>query len=405
MVGERGESTVKWVMIVPDGVADWAVPELGGRTPLMKARTPAMDQLARESVLGKVLTVPSEMYPGSDVANMALLGYNPRQYYTGRGPIEATAMGVPLEPEDTAFRCSLVTTDGERLLDYSGGNIPTEEARPLIHLLQEKLGTPKIAFFPGVGYRHGMRWRQGPTEILCTPPHEMVGERLRDHYPQGEGERTLIQLMEDSYELLSVHPINRKREDAGKHPANMIWLWGAGRAPRLEPFALRWGRTGAVIAAVDVIRGLGRLVGLEVPTVPGATGYIDTNYAGKGEYALRMLETHDFVYVHIEAPDEAGHHGDYEAKTWAIEQIDKHIVAQIVEGLRARHEPFRLLIVPDHLTPVAKRTHAEGYVPFLLYDSRQAHPSKFLYDESILEEPQLPTVEEGYRLIEWLFAS
>ncbi|CUU38743.1 MAG: cofactor-independent phosphoglycerate mutase [Fimbriimonadales bacterium] len=393
---------MKWVMIVPDGMADWALPELDGQTPLMKARTPAMDRLAREAILGKVLTVPEGMYPGSDVANMALLGYDPRQHYTGRGPIEAAAMGVELEPTDVAFRCSLISTDGERLLDYSGGNISTEEAHTLIQLLQEKLGTSKITFFPGVGYRHVMRWRGGPVEAVCVPPHEIVGSYLRDYYPQGDGEQTLIQLMEDSYEILSAHPINRRREDEGKLPANMIWLWGQGRAPKLEPFSLKWGKTGAVIAAVDVIRGLGRLAGLETPTVPGATGYIDTNYAGKGEYALRMLEKHDFVYVHIEAPDEAGHHGDVEAKIWAIEQIDKHIVAQIAEGLFARKEPFRMLIVPDHFTPVAKRTHAEGFVPFLLYDSRQPHPSRFLYDELILEEPNLPTIEEGYRLIETL---
>lgn len=395
---------MKWVMIVPDGMADWAMAELDGQTPLMKARTPTMDRLARESVLGKVLTVPEGMYPGSDVANMALLGYDPRQHYTGRGPIEAIAMGVDLEPQDVAFRCSLISTDGERLIDYSGGNISNEEAHALIHLLQEKLGTSKVAFFAGVGYRHVMRWRSGPVEVLCTPPHEMVGERLQDRYPQGDGANTLIRLMEDSYEILSEHPINRRRQDEGKLPANMIWLWGQGRAPKMEPFALKFGKTGAVIAGVDVIRGLGRLAGLEVPTVPGATGYINTNYAGKGAYALRMLEKHDFVYVHIEAPDEAGHHGDIEAKIWSIEQIDKHIVAPIVEGLTATQERFRLLIVPDHFTPIAKRTHAEGAVPFMLYDSHKTHPSKLLYDESILEEPGLPSIEEGYRLIEMLFA-
>lgn len=395
---------MKWVMIVPDGMADWAIPEIDGHTPLMQARTPTMDQLARESVLGKVLTVPQGMYPGSDVANMALLGYAPCQHYTGRGPIEAIAMGVDLDPQDVAFRCSLISTDVERLVDYSGGNISNEEAHELIHLLQAKLGTSKISFFAGVGYRHVMRWRRGPVEVLCTPPHEMVGERLQDRYPQGDGANTLIRLMEDSYEILSEHPINRRRQDEGKLPANMIWLWGHGRAPKMEPFALKFGKTGAVIAGVDVIRGLGRLVGLEVPTVPGATGYIDTNYAGKGEYALRMLEKHDFVYVHIEAPDEAGHHGDIEAKIWSIEQIDRHIVALIVEGLTAMQERFRLLIVPDHFTPVAKRTHAEGAVPFMQYDSHKTHSSKFLYDESILEEPGLPTVEEGYRLIEMLFS-
>ncbi len=395
---------MKYVMIVPDGMADWPLEEMDGCTPLMKARTPNLDRLARSAMLGKVRTVPEGMYPGSDAANMALLGYDPARFYTGRGPIEASAMGVPMNPDDVAFRCSLISTDGERLLDYSGGNIPTEDARILVELLEQKLSTPRIHFFPGVGYRHVMRWSGGPVEVACTPPHEMVGEPLKDHYPQGDGESVLRRLIEDSYELLSEHPINRKRVEEGKLPANMIWLWGQGRAPRLEPFALRWGLTGAVIAAVDVVRGLGVLVGLEVPVVPGATGYIDTNYRGKGEYALRMLEKHDFVYVHIEAPDEAGHHGDIEAKIWSIEQIDQHIVGQIVEGLQAQAEPFRLLVVPDHFTPIAKRTHAEGHVPFLLYDSQRPRSSRHLYDESILQEPNLPTVEEGHRLIEYLLA-
>lgn len=393
---------MKYGLIVPDGMADWPLEELEGRTPLMVARTPNIDRLARSALLGKVRTVPEGMYPGSDAANMALLGYDPARFYTGRGPIEAAAMGVPMNPDDVAFRCSLVSTDGERLLDYSGGNISTEDARVLIELLEQKLSTPRIHFFPGVGYRHVMRWSGGSTEVICTPPHEMVGKPLKSHYPQGDGETILRRLIEDSYELLSAHPINCRRIDEGKLPANMIWLWGQGRTPRLEPFALRWRLTGAVIAAVDVVRGLGVLAGLEVPTVPGATGYVDTNYRGKGEYALRMLEKHDFVYVHIEAPDEAGHHGDIEAKIWSIEQIDQHIVGQIVEGLQAQAMPFRLMVVPDHFTPIAKRTHAEGHVPFLLYDSQRPRTSPYPYDESLLQEPNLPTVEEGYRLIEYL---
>jgi len=393
---------MKYVLIVPDGMADWSLPELDGRTPLMAARTPALDALARESLIGTVLTVPQGMYPGSDVANMALLGYDPRQYYTGRGPLEAAAMGIPLDPRDVAFRCSLISTDGETLLDHSGGGISTDEARPLIEWLQTKLGTPQIHFFAGVGYRHVMRWQNGPVEVHCTPPHEIVGQPLRTHYPRGDGEQTLRQLIEDSFELLDTHPINRRRREEGKLPANMAWFWGQGRAPRLEPFSLKWGITGAVIAAVDLIKGLGILAGLEVPQVPGATGYVDTNYHAKGEYTLRMLQKHNFAYTHIEAPDEAGHHGDIEAKIWAIEQIDRHIIEQVVEGLRTQNQPFRLMMVPDHFTPIAKRTHAEGAVPFLLYDSQQPHPNRLPYDESVLEQPGIPFIEEGYRLIEWL---
>lgn len=393
---------MKFVLIVPDGMADWGLPELEGRTPLMVARTPYLDALARESLIGAVQTVPPGMYPGSDVANMALLGYDPRLHYTGRGPLEAAAMGVPLDPRDVAFRCSLISTDGEILLDYSGGGIPTDEARQLIALLEEKLSTPRIHFFAGVGYRHVMRWSDGPTELVCTPPHEIVGQPLRAHFPRGDGEQTLRQLMEDSFELLDAHPINRRRREEGKLPANMVWFWGQGRAPHLEPFSLKWGITGAVVAAVDLVKGLGVLAGLETPIVPGATGYVDTDYRAKGEYTLRMLQKHDFVYTHIEAPDEAGHHGDIEAKIWAIEQIDRHIIGQVVDGLRAQNQPFRLMVVPDHFTPIAKRTHAEGPVPFLLYDSQNPRTNCLPYDESVLDTPGIPFVEEGHRLIEWL---
>jgi len=342
------------------------------------------------------------MYPGSDVANMALLGYDPRTHYTGRGPIEASAMGVPLEPTDVAYRCSLISTDGERLLDYSGGGVSQEEAQTLIEIIDTKLGTPRIRFFVGVGYRHVMRWSNGPVEVACIPPHEMQGEPLQDHYPKGEGDITLRRLMEDSYEILDVHPINRRRREEGKLPANMIWLWGQGRAPKLQLFALRWGRTGAMVAEVDVVKGLGILAGLEVPTVPGATGYVDTDYRAIGEYALRMMDKHDYVYVHIEAPDEAGHHGDAEAKVWAIEQIDQQILAPMVAHLHAGAHPFRLMVVPDHFTPITKRTHAEGAVPFLLYDSQNRRANRLPYDESILDQSSVPLVEEGWRLVEML---
>jgi len=334
---------------------------------------------------------------------MALMGYEPRSHYTGRGPLEAAAIGVPMESHDTAFRCSLVSTDSEHLLDYSAGEIPTGDARVLIELIESKLSTPVIHFFPGVGYRHVMRWSRGPVDTLCMPPHEMVGKPLRNHYPQGDGEETLRRLIQDSYEILDPHPINRRRVEEGLPPANLIWFWGQGRPPQLPPFSLRWGLTGGVVAAVDLIKGLGILSGLEVPDIPGATGYVDTDYGAKGRYALRMLAKHDFVYVHIEAPDEAGHRGDYEAKIWAIEQIDRHIVSTLVEGLRARNENFRMMIVPDHATPVQVRTHTPGSVPFLLYDSTSPRRNDLPYDESILEEPGLSFIEEGHRLIETLF--
>lgn len=393
---------MKYILLVPDGFADDPLPEWNGKTPKMRANTPHLDALAKRALIGAVWTVPPDMYPGSDVANMAILGYDPRRYYTGRGPLEALAMGISLEEEDVAFRCSLISTDGERILDHSAGNISNEEAHPLIRLVDEKLGTRYWRFFPGVGYRHVMVWHEGPTDVRCTPPHDVVGEQWTKHLPVGEGEEKLRRLIEDSLNLLDDHPINRRRRDEGKAPANMIWPWGQGIAPKLPSFALRHGVTGAVVAEVDLMKGIGRAAGLEAPTVPGATGYLHTDYRALGAWALRMLDRHDFVFVHVEAPDEAGHQGDPEAKVWSLEQIDEHIVAQLVDGLR-EHD-YRMLVLPDHATPVAIRTHRAGAVPFMLYDSRDdlSRGSAFTFDESAVEEAKR-RIDEGWRLIEMLF--
>ena len=393
---------MKYVLLVPDGFADDPLPEWNGKTPKMRAHTPHLDALAKRALIGAVWTVPPEMYPGSDVANMAILGYDPCRYYTGRGPLEALAMGISLEERDVAFRCSLISTDGERILDHSAGDISNEEAHPLIRLVDEKLGTRYWRFFPGVGYRHVMVWHEGPVEIYCTPPHDIVGEPWQKHLPQGEGEQKLHRLMEDSLNLLDSHPINRRRRDEGKMPANMIWLWGQGVAPKLPAFSLQRSMTGAVVAVVDLVKGIGRAAGLEVPYVPGATGYLHTDYRAIGAAALQMLEKHDFVFVHVEAPDEAGHQGDPEAKAWALEQIDEHIVAQLVDGLK--EYDYRMLVLPDHATPVTIRTHRSGAVPFMLYDSREdlSRGSALTFDESAVEETKLH-IDEGWRLIDWLF--
>lgn len=393
---------MKYITLVPDGFADDPLPEWNGITPKMRAHTPHLDKLAKRSVIGAVWTVPPDMYPGSDVANMAILGYDPRQYYTGRGPLEALAMGISLEEEDVAFRCSLISTDGERIIDHSAGNISSEEARPLIELVNQKLGTRYWRFFPGVGYRHVMVWHEGPADLRCTPPHDVVGEEWAKHLPEGDGQAKLHRLIEDSLNLLNEHPINRRRRDEGKAPANMIWPWGQGRAPKLPSFALKFGVTGAVVAEVDLVKGIGRAAGLEVPLVPGATGYLDTDYRAIGTSALRMLDRHDFVLVHIEAPDEAGHQGDPEAKVWALEQIDEHVVAPLVDGLR-EHD-YRMLVLPDHATPVKLRTHRQAPVPFMLYDSREdlSRGSTLTFDESAVEESKL-RIDEGWRLIEMLF--
>lgn len=393
------DATLKYLLIVPDGMADLPVPELEGRTPMQAARTPNWDRLAESGDVGKVLTVPEGTYPGSDVANMALMGIDPAEHACARGPLEAAALGLRLDRTDLAFRCSLISTDGERILDHSCGNIPDEQARPLMGLIAEKLPTPQIHFFPGVGYRHVMVWQHGPLDLHCEQPHDHIGEPFRALLPRGDGDSTLRRLIDDSLNILMDHPINRERRQEGLPPANMIWPWGQSRPPELPRFDLRWNRTGAVIAAVDLVRGLGALQWLATPKVPGATGYINTNYEGKAWAALEELDSKDFVYVHIEAPDEAGHHKDAVEKVYAIEQIDRLVVGTLLDGLRGKR--FRMLIVPDHATPVSLGTHAAGPVPYLLFDSTRRAQNNLPFDERVLEEKG-PYVQEGHRLIEKL---
>ena len=394
---------MKYILLVPDGAADDPLPELDNRTPLEAARTPHLDRLAQRGRVGSVLTVPDGMYPGSDVANMALLGYDPRRYYTGRGPIEAAALDVPLDPRDVAYRCSLVTTDGETLLDYSAGHVSTDEALPLIALAQSKFGGRRFSFFPGVQYRHILRWTDGSLDVQTTPPHDIGGKALAPYLPVGDGEDALRSLIFDSIDLLNDHPVNRRRRDEGKPPANTLWPWGQGRATVLPSFLRERGVSGAMITAVDLLRGLARCAGMRNIAVPGATGYIDTNYRGKADYTLNALDNGaDFVYLHIESPDESGHEGNLDHKMQSIEDIDRKVVGPLVAGLTERGEPYRLLIVPDHATPLALRTHRSGPVPFLLYDSANENTGRhFPYDERALQETRF-IVDEGYRLIDLL---
>jgi 2,3-bisphosphoglycerate-independent phosphoglycerate mutase len=387
---------MKYILIVPDGMADDPLSDLEGQTPLQAARTPYMDDLAKRGVVGSVAVTPPDMYPGSDAANMALLGYDPRQYYTGRGPIEAAAMRIALDARDVAFRCSLISTDGERLLDYSAGHIATEEARPLIEAAQ-KLCTRQMRLFPGVSYRHILLWNDGPLEVKTFAPHENMNRPLDEILPTGDGDYRLRQFIWDSIDLLNDHPYNRRRRDEGKPAANTLWPWGQGRAPQLPSFFRLHGKTGAVIAGVDVVRGLGRLSGLEVVAVPGATGYLDTDYYAKGRYAVEALNRHDFVWVHVEAPDEAGHMGSIDEKIKAIENIDQLVVGTMLSGLK-KLDDFRMLIVPDHATPIATRGHKAGPVPYLLFDSRRARSNRIPYDERALQE-RVPHIDEGFRLI------
>ena len=359
---------MKYIFIVPDGAADYPNEMLGGKTPLEAADKPFMDSLAKKGILGRVKTVPSGFQPASDVANLSLLGYEPEKYYCGRGPLEAANFGVDLEEGDLAFRCNLITESEGKLLDYSAGHISDREARILIEYLDKNLGTEEIKFYAGKSYRHLMVYKKGANlsldKLNFFAPHDIMGRPIKKHLPSGKESSRIITLMSRSKELLKDHEINKVRIDLGENPANMIWLWGAGRKPEIPAFKEKFGKTGAVISAVDLINGIGKIIGLKVIEVPGANGYYDTNYKGKAEAALEALKEHDFVFIHIEATDEAGHNNDLRMKITCIERIDKLIVGTIIEKMKG--EDYRIIIVPDHPTPVSKRTHTDEPVPFVL---------------------------------------
>jgi len=363
---------MKTAVLVCDGMGDYPVEQLGGKTPLEAAKTPFMDQLGREGKVGLARTIPAGYVPASDVGNMAILGYDPGQYYSGRAPLEAANMRVKLGDGDVAFRCNLVTVDGDTLVDYSAGHIRSEEASTLIRAVGKKLGSSTLEFYPGIQYRHLAVFRDGAlTEELikttCQPPHDIMGWKISEHWPKGPTSKRLIELMEVSREILSAHEVNQVRIDLKENPGNMIWLWGQGKRLSVPTLKERFGVTGSVISAVDLVKGAGLLAGLEVINVPGATGYYDTNYQGKAEAGLKTLKSHDFTFVHIEAADEAGHNGDLRQKITAIENFDKYIVGGIVNELKKQGGKFRVLIIPDHMTSVEKRTHVADPVPFIIY--------------------------------------
>jgi len=389
---------VKYVVIVPDGMADHPLERLGGRTPLEAAATPNMDRVARTGRLGLTLHTPKGLPPGSDVAMLSVLGYDPTKCYTGRAPLEAASMGIDLRPDQVAIRCNLVTIDGDVMADHSAGHISTEEAHALVAMLQEALGSDTVHFHPGVGYRHLVVW-DDPTvaEAVCTPPHDILDQPWRKHLPRGRAGRPLVDLIERSGPILQATDINEVRIDLGENPANLIWLWGGGTRPEFEPFVQRFGPAGAVVAAVDLVQGIGRSLGLDIITVEGATGYVHTNFAGKGRAAIKALETYDFVFVHIEAPDEAGHQGDIQAKVDAIEAIDTHIVGPVLDALEARGDG-RLLVLPDHPTPIDVRTHVREPVPFAWCGPGAGDASGRPYTEQSAAETGL-VVRPGYKLM------
>lgn len=394
----------KLIILIGDGMADGPLDALQGRTPLQAAKTPHLDRLAQQGVLGQVQTIPAGFPPGSDVANLSILGYDPAVYLTGRAPLEAAAMGVQLGPRDVAFRCNLVTLErrGNQILmeDFSAGHISTAEGREIIAEAERRLGDEEFNFFAGLSYRHLMVWRNGEKSAgLCTtPPHDIWGQDISSYLPQGQGEEKIRQLMRRAQEFIPQHPVNQARVQKGERAANAIWLWGQGKAPSLIPLRERYGLEGSVISAVDLIKGIGFYAGLEIVNVPGATGFLDTNYAGKAEYALRELARKDFVYLHVEAPDEASHNGSLEDKIRAIEDFDGKIVGPIWDGLR-HLENFRILVLPDHCTPILKKTHSSEAVPFVFYSSHAEHsiPSRS-FDEISARRTGL-FVEPGYELM------
>lgn len=397
---------MKYVVVLYDGMADYPVPALGGKTPMMVANKPNFDRMAKHGTVGLVRTVAPGLTPGSDVANLSVMGYDPCLYYTGRSPLEAVSMGIDLSDTDVALRCNLVTLSDEEdysektMVDYCAGDISSEEAAEIIKTVEEKLGNDIFAFYSGVSYRHCLVWHGGKTEIgKLTPPHDISGRKIGGYLNRNPDAAGLLELMEKSCEILKDHPVNLKRISEGKRPANAIWLWGQGSRPSLPLFEKLYGVKGSVISAVDLLKGIGICAGMNTPDVDGATGYIDTNFEGKAQKAVEELENgSDFVYIHIEAPDECGHRNEPENKVKAIELIDSRVLPIVLEALE-KYDDYKVMILPDHPTPIVTGTHASDPVPFMIYHKKDEKDSGV---DSINEETASKTgifIEEGPSLM------
>ncbi len=402
---------MKYVIVIPDGCADEPIAELGHRTPLQAANIPNMDRVARGGVLGQANNVPASLTPASDVATLSLFGYDPLKVYTGRAPLETAAMGIKLGPNDWAVRCNLVHFPNGVMDNFTAGHITSEEGRPLIEALQKKLGGKEtgggtIEFHAGVSYRNILVWRgksdKSPLAGTKTqPPHDVQGQPVAKHLPAGPGRDLLVELMEASKPIFADHPVNKARVAAGKLPATQCWLWGQGKAPQVTPFQEVYGPRGAIISAVDLVRGVGALLGWHRIDVPGATGYLDTSYANKGKYAVEALGAFDLVCVHVEAPDEASHEGKAAEKVRALEQIDEHIVGPLLDALPG-HGEYRILIEPDHRTTVRTRAHAYGPVPFAACGTGLPHTIQRRYDEPTAHSRVV--FDPGWTLMRWFLS-
>ena len=401
---------MKYLVLIPDGMADEPIAALSGKTPMQAANKKMMDSLARESVVGTVLNVPNGMVPESDTANMAILSFDPKVYSKGRSPLEATSMGLQMTEEDTAIRCNLVTLsdngedyDDKVIIDHSSGEISTEEADELIRTLEEKLGNEIRHFYTGISYRHCILWKNADEHYSFSRPHDHLGECIRDYLPSAlNGGKEYYDIMRASFDILNHHPINEARRKKGLRPANSIWLWSPGKKPFLPSFREKWGLNGTVISAVDLIKGIGLCAGMTVVDVEGATGNVHTNYKGKATAAIKAFENgSDFVYVHVEGPDECGHCAEIDNKVLSISLIDREILTPVFEYLSSTNEPFKIMVLPDHPTPIRLRTHTSEPVPFLLYDSTVKKMGTDGFDEDTAKATGL-YIPDGYTLLDLL---
>lgn len=400
---------MKYVIVLGDGMADYPIEEIGNETIIEHADTPTLDALAKESEIGMVLTVPEGMSPGSDTANLSVIGYNPKKYYSGRSPLEALSIGVDMKPTDISFRCNIVTVSEEEadysdktIIDHSSSEISTEDAAVLLKAVSDVLEKEYAGykFYVGTSYRHLTIWENG-TVLPLTPPHDILGKTIGEYLPE---DKVLREMMEKSYSILANHPINEERKKKGLNPANSLWFWGAGTRPALSGFEEKNGKKGVMISAVDLLKGIAVGAGMKVIEVEGANGGLHTNYEGKAMAAVNALcdDGYDFAYIHVEAPDEMGHQGSMERKLSAVEFLDKKVIRVVKEQLEARGEAFRLLVLPDHPTPICLRTHVGESVPFLLYDSTDKKTSDLLYNEKDAKKSGI-YIENGYKIIDHLF--
>lgn len=385
-MNRRKRGNMKYIVVLGDGMADEPIEELGGKTPLEYADTPNLDRLSRLSELGMVHTVPDGMKPGSDTANLSVIGYNPKKYYSGRSPLEALSIGVPMKDTDIAVRCNIVTIseddvpfEEKTIIDHSASEISTEDCAVLLNEVAEQLANETYQFYVGTSYRHCLIWNQGKI-VELTPPHDVLGQKIGQYLPEDEALRGM---MKKSYDILVNHPINMERKKKGLNPANCCWFWGAGTKPMLSSFEEKTGKRGMMVSAVDLLKGIAVGAGMGVALVEGANGGLNTNYEGKVEAAVNAVtkEGYDFTYIHVEAPDEMGHQGSVERKVKAIEYLDTRVIGPVVEKMRAAGEDFRLLVLPDHPTPICKRTHTSDSVPYMLYDSTDEQENAWNYNE------------------------